>query len=268
MKLFYRKYGAGKPLFILHGLFGQSDNWQGPAKVIAEWGFEVYCIDLRNHGQSPHDNTFNYPAMAQDIIELADELNLPKFSVMGHSMGGKVAFQMVQLCPSRLLSLVVVDIGIKFYPPHHQDVIEAISRVDFEKCKNRSAVQNILNQYLPDLSMQQFLLKNIYWSTPEQLAWRFNFQAIAQNIEEVGEEIFISKVFTRKDFEVLLIRGQYSSYILDEDIPGIQAHFPDLELETIQAAGHWVHADQPQNFLSVLHKYLNLWQMRTASQSI
>ena len=256
MKLFYRKYGAGKPLFILHGLFGQSDNWQGPAKVIAEWGFEVYCIDLRNHGQSPHDPSFTYTDMVNDLIALINELQFNKVSLIGHSMGGKVLLELSNHVPQVIDQLVIVDIGLKYYPPHHQDVIAAIQAVNFDECKTRSEVERVLTDWIGEPSVRQFLMKNIYWQNPDRLAWRFNSQAIISNIDVVGEEIIPNAIITNSDFEAIFIRGEHSSYILDEDLPQIRNYFPDLELITIPAAGHWVHAEQPKLFLEELQLHL------------
>ena len=257
MKLFYRKYGQGQPIIILHGLFGQCDNWQTAAKGLAENGFEVYAVDQRNHGLSPHSDEFNYKVMSNDLNELISDLGFGKAILMGHSMGGKIALQFAVDHPERINKLIVADIAPKYYPPHHQQVITAVRAVDFDLVKTRKEAEETLSKYLPDYSTKQFLLKNIYWKTETQLDWRFNVDAITKNIEEVGKEIEFNRIFTKQDFDTLFIRGGNSRYILDSDIPDIRIPFPDAELVTIEGAGHWLHADKPKEFLEAITQFIN-----------
>lgn len=245
MKLFYRKYGQGQPLFILHGLFGQCDNWNSLAKLFAESGFEVFTIDLRNHGLSPWSDDWNYKVMSEDVVELAHSLNLDKITLLGHSMGGKVAMEIGAKYPDLLQKLVVVDIGPKYYAPHHQVVLKALNAVDFNVVKTRKEVEAILSEYLSDYGTKQFLLKNIYWDENEKLAWRFNLKIINDNIEVVGTELSDDSVC---ELPTLFIRGGLSNYIKDEDIDGIQQIFSSCILKTIDGAGHWVHAEKPVEF--------------------
>ena len=251
LKLFYRKYGEGKPVFILHGLFGQCDNWQTQAKMIAEHGYAVYTIDQRNHGLSPHSNEWNYKAMSDDVYELAQEINAEKIILLGHSMGGKTAMHFAIDHPEKIEKLIVVDIAPKYYPPHHQRIIEGLTAVDFNVVKTRKEVEVILSNYINDNGSRQFLLKNIYWKDDNTLAWRFNLEVIAKNIEVIGQENVLSnlQINSSSNYQTLFIRGEKSNYILDSDFPGIQTIFKNAELETIAGAGHWVHADKPKEFV-------------------
>ncbi|MFY9309066.1 MAG: alpha/beta fold hydrolase [Bacteroidia bacterium] len=253
MKLFYRKVGQGQPLFILHGLFGQSDNWNSLARQFAEAGYEVYTVDLRNHGLSPHSETWNYQVMSDDILELMNDLNLENVFLLGHSMGGKVAMQFAIQNPERLQKLIVVDISPKYYPPHHGDVLKALNAVDFNVVKSRKEAETVLSEYIKDYGTKQFLLKNIYWKENGELDWRFNLEVISQKIETVGEETPESSVCITP---ALFIRGELSNYILDQDLLHIKSIFPFSNLETISKSGHWVHAEQPQDFFKTVVKFL------------
>lgn len=256
MKLFYRKYGTGKPIIILHGLFGQSDNWQTQAKNLAERGYEIYAVDQRNHGLSPHDDEFNYKAMSTDLYELINDLGLNKVIVIGHSMGGKTALQFAVDHPEKINKLIVADIAPKSYPPHHQQVFEALQAIDFSSIKTRKEADEMLSKHIADDGTKQFLLKNIYWKTDIRLDWRFNIKAIKENIDAIGAEIELPRVYTKNDFGALFIRGENSGYILDSDIPDIRNYFPDSEFVTVEGAGHWLHAEKPKKFLEEVIRFI------------
>lgn len=253
MKLFYRKFGQGQPLIILHGLFGQCDNWNTLAKQFSENGLEVFIVDLRNHGLSPHSEVWNYQVMSEDILELINDNELQNVILMGHSMGGKVAMQFAVDHPQVLNKLIVVDISPKYYPMHHQHVLDALQAVDFNVVKNRKEAEEILSKYISDFGTKQFLLKNIYWKTETELAWRFNLKVIVEQIENVGEALISDTVCS---IPTLFIRGEKSNYILDEDRNSIQDIFPHYTLETIKDAGHWVHAEKPKEFFDCVMKFI------------
>ncbi|MES2287331.1 MAG: alpha/beta fold hydrolase [Bacteroidota bacterium] len=253
MKLFYRKSGQGQPLIILHGLFGQNDNWGTLGRQFAEQGFEVYLVDLRNHGLSPHSAVWNYQVMSDDILELINDNNLQHVILMGHSMGGKVAMQFAIQHPELLDKLIVVDIAPKYYPPHNLDVLNALNAVDFSIVKSRKEVESILSETLSDFGTKQFLLKNIYWKEDTELDWRFNLKAITPQIENVGEAIPND---TPCSTPTLFIRGEKSNYILDEDLNLIHDIFPNSKLETIADAPHWVHAEKPKEFFECVMGFI------------
>lgn len=253
MKLFYRKFGQGQPLIILHGLFGQCDNWNTLAKQFAENGFEVFVVDLRNHGLSPHSDVWNYHVMSDDVLELINDNELNNVILLGHSMGGKVAMQFAVDHSQFLDKLIVVDIAPKYYPMHHQNVLKALQKVDFSTVKNRKEVEEILSEYISDFGTRQFLLKNIYWKTETELAWRFNLKIIIEQIENVGEA---QESNVACDIPTLFIRGENSNYILDEDIKAIQSVFPLSDIATVLGAGHWVHAEKPKDFFDRVMRFL------------
>ena len=253
MKLSFRKYGSGQPLIIMHGLFGQGDNWNTHAKLFAEQNFEVYIVDLRNHGLSPHSDDFNYELMSDDILELITDNNLKSVILLGHSMGGKVAMQFALEHSQLLDKLIVVDIAPKYYAPHHQKVLEGLGAVDFNIIKSRKEVEGILSKSISDTGTKQFLLKNLYWKNDSELAWRFNFESIAKHIEEIGKAITSTSSCVTP---ALFIRGENSNYILDDDMKMIQHMFTRSMLETIAGAGHWIHAEKPKEFFDCVMRFI------------
>ena len=236
----------GLRLLILHGFLGMSDNWKTLAAQYSEAGFEVHAIDLRNHGRSFHSPEFSYEIMVQDILEYCQSNNLKKIDIIGHSMGGKVAMLFATNYPDLVNKLIIADIGPKFYPQHHQEILAGLNAVDFSKKPSRNNVDEIVQQYIPDFGTRQFLLKNLYWQTPDQLAFRFNLEVLNLKINEIGKALPKNNHFEK---ETLFIRGGNSSYILDEDLENIKYHFPQAVLATIPNVGHWLHAENPKMFL-------------------
>ncbi|HLP14592.1 MAG TPA: alpha/beta fold hydrolase [Flavobacteriales bacterium] len=252
MKLHYRKLGEqGQPLVILHGLFGTSDNWQTHAKMFAT-NYVVYLVDQRNHGHSPHTDEMDYFAMSADLKEIFDEEKITNAILMGHSMGGKTAMFFAQEFPHLLDKLIVVDMGIKKYPPHHQLIFEALMAVDLDKVKTRKEVETIVSSYFQDQTVIQFLLKNLYWGDKEQLAWRMNLQVLYRDIENILAAIPAKKV----NVPTLFLRGGKSNYVLDEDWGEITEHFPNATIQTIDKAGHWVHAEAPKEFYETVKNFI------------
>lgn len=251
MQLFYKEYGEGKPVVILHGLFGFSDNWKSQAKVLANY-FRVIVVDLRNHGRSEWADLHSYEAMANDVIETMDVLNLSQFNVIGHSMGGKVAMHLAQAYPDRLLKTIVVDMGVKSYPMHHQDLIEAIKSVPIETITARSQVNTFLTNKIPEEGVRQFLLKNLYWIERGKLAWRMNIDVLEANMNLILDALPEIEVLS----PTLFIKGAESSYILEADYEAIESIFLDSEIHTINEAGHWVHADSFEEFLESVLAFL------------
>ena len=251
MKLFSRIMGSGQPLLIVHGLFGMSDNWQRLAKQFSEY-FEVHLIDQRNHGRSPHSDAFNYSVMAADLVEYISRHQLQKVLLMGHSLGGKTAMQLAVNHPDLLDKLIVVDISPKYYPVHHDVIVEGLQSLDFSVLKSRGEAEKQLATYIPEAGVSQFLLKSLYWKEKGQLAFRFNLAAIAKHIAIVGEPLAEGNSFSKP---TLFIDGANSNYIQEEDEDLIFDRFPAAEIKTIAHAGHWVHAEQPQLFFEAVLRF-------------
>ena len=244
MLLHYKEIGEGKPLVILHGLFGTSDNWQTHAKKLGEY-YRVILVDQRNHGHSPWSEDFTYEHLADDLERLIIHLEIDQFTLIGHSMGGKTAMYYSQKYPTRLEKMVIVDIGIKQYPMHHNEIIKGIKSLDLTTISSRSAAEQAMIPFVDSYGVRQFLLKNLYWVEKGKFAWRMNVDVLEREMEEILAPIPNIEVWT----PTLFLRGAMSNYILDEDWDAIEEIFPDATLETIEYAGHWVHSEQPDEFI-------------------
>lgn len=242
--------GSGQPLIILHGLFGSSDNWQTHGKKLAEY-FEVYLVDQRNHGKSDWSDAFSYELMAADLFEFVQEHNLEDFILMGHSMGGKTAMYFAQEHEDLLEKLIVVDMGVKSYPVHHDRILEGLKSLDLSIIDSRGDAQKALAEYIDDASIRQFLLKNLYWKSKGQLAWRINIPVLDEKIDEIVKELPHKEVLT----DTLFMRGGKSNYILEEDTEQIKSYFPVSEIYSIESAGHWIHAEAPTEFIEKVLGY-------------
>jgi pimeloyl-ACP methyl ester carboxylesterase len=246
--------GSGKPLLILHGFLGMSDNWKTLGVQFASEGFEVHILDLRNHGRSFHSDEFSYELMVQDIVQYCKDNQLNNINIIGHSMGGKTAMMLAARYPELVDKLIVADIGPKYYAPHHQDILAGLNAVDFTLKPSRIEVEAILSKYIPDFGTRQFLLKSLYWQEPGQLAFRFNLAVFNEKITEIGVSLPAELSFKKP---TLFIRGGNSDYILDADVPAIKEQFPNVRIETIPNAGHWLHAENPALFYELSLSYLN-----------
>ena len=251
MKLFSRIIGEGSPLLIVHGLFGMSDNWQSLGKKFANF-YEVHLIDQRNHGRSPHSKVFNYKVLADDLVKYIKDHKLKNVLLMGHSLGGKTAMEFAVRYPDLVNKLIVVDISPKAYPVHHDTIIEGLQSLDFNVLNSRGEADRKLAEYIVDAGVRQFLLKSLYWVEKGRLAFRFNLESIAEQINEVGKSLADKFEY---DGPCLFIDGASSAYILDEDEDLILEHFPEADIVTISDAGHWVHAEQPKRFFDEVLRF-------------
>ncbi|HNQ11935.1 MAG TPA: alpha/beta fold hydrolase [Bacteroidia bacterium] len=253
VSLNYKIYGVGKPLLILHGLFGSLDNWNSIASKISDWGFQVFNLDLRNHGHSPHTDLHNYDVMSDDVCAFIEQQKLNGVILLGHSMGAKAAMFVASKIPDLITKLVLVDKSPKHYPVTHSTIIDALLKVDFRKQTTRKEVENVLEPYINDWSTRQFLMKGLYWKDKDELAWRFNLVAIRNQVEEVGEAF---NPQTPLMMPTLFIAGSKSDYISNKDHLTISKSFNDFRIVPIKDAGHWVHAENPVDFLRVLEDFI------------
>lgn len=251
--LYSKIEGEGKPLLILHGYLGMSDNWKTLAMQYASEGFQTHALDLRNHGRSFHSDEFSYELMVKDILEYCQGNDLGSISLIGHSMGGKVAMFFATKYPEMIDKLIIADIGPKYYKPHHQDIMDGLNAVDFAKKPERSDVEELLKPHIPDLGTRQFLMKSLYWVEPGQLGFRFNVAVFNEKNDAIGEALPEDAVFEKP---TLFLRGEKSNYIKDEDFEMIKKHFPNAEIKTIAKAGHWLHAENPKDFYQESISYL------------
>ena len=251
---------AAPPLVILHGLFGTLDNWQTLARRWAEEaGLRVISVDLRNHGRSFHAPEHSYALMAQDVLALLDYLRLDanRLTLMGHSMGGKAAMTLALGYPERLAQLLVLDIAPRFSNMEHQDdIIAGLRAVDLSTIQSRQQAEAALAQRIPQLGVRQFLLKNLYRREDNSFAWRINLPALIENLAAIGEEISAAQPFMKP---TLFIRGGKSDYILPEDkLHSIPALFPNSQVATVPDAGHWVHAEKPNEVFELVRNFVSV----------
>lgn len=243
--LHYSETGNGEPLIILHGLFGSSKNWYSLAKVFSRH-FKVFTLDLRNHGQSFHHDEMNYLVMAKDVHRLLVHLGIDSCSVIGHSMGGKTAILLALEHPQLVSRLIVADIAPVAYSHVYHHLIDPIKALQLDQLDSRSAVDEKLQRDIPEAVLRNFLLQNLERKNG-QWNWRVNWQAIEQQLNHLTGFVQLP-VAWKVNTPTLFIRGEHSDYIRAVEEAVITDHFDDATISTIRNAGHWLHAEQPENF--------------------
>lgn len=251
MKLFFRQQGQGKPLIILHGLLGSSDNWHSLGKLFAE-SFSVYILDQRNHGQSPHSDEFNYKVLTEDLEAFIHENKIEKPHIIGHSMGGKTAMNFAVKNPSSVDKLIVVDIVPKKYVVRHDLLIEGMKAVPLEEITTRVEAEVALAGYEPDPVVRQFLLKNLSRDSEGKFFWKVNLPAIDKHLQETGDGMMYKGTFGGP---TLFINGKRSDYYNEGDDVSIKKIFPKADITSLDT-GHWVQAEKPQEFSQVVLQFL------------
>jgi pimeloyl-ACP methyl ester carboxylesterase len=249
--------GQGRPLVVLHGLFGTLDNWQTLARRWAtEAGLRIISADLRNHGRSFQSTEHSYDLMAQDVLELFDHLGLgDDVTLMGHSMGGKVAMRFALDHPDRVARLLVMDIAPRYSDMKHQDdIVDGLRAVNLAGLQTRQQADDALAQYIPQVGVRQFLLKNLYRRDDHSFAWRINLDALTESLPAIGEETTGPHPFLKP---ALFVRGGKSNYITaDDKLYGIPALFPNSQVETVVDAGHWLHAEKPEEVFQLVKAFV------------
>jgi esterase len=245
--------GDGTPFIILHGFLGMSDNWKTMGQKFSEHGFQVHLVDQRNHGHSFHSDEFNYDVLVEDLKNYCDTNNLQEIVLLGHSMGGKTAMLFAAKYPQMVSKLIVADISPRYYPVHHDGILKGLSALDFDVIKSRGEADEILSSYVSDFGTRQFLLKNLYWVEKGKLGLRMNLNVLKEEVSEIGEPLPNQARFEKA---TLFLKGDRSEYIGEEDETIIRNHFPNVQIETISNAGHWLHAENPQAFFNAVIKFI------------
>ena len=249
MVLYSKILGEGRPLIILHGFLGMGDNWKTLGTDFSENGFEVHLVDQRNHGRSTHADDFDYQYMADDLLSYCQTKDLKDIVLLGHSMGGKTAMLFASQHPDLVHKLIVADISPRYYPVHHDAILNGLNQLDFDVLKSRSQADKALSAYIKEPAIRMFLLKNLYWIEKGRLALRLNLKALIDNVSEVGEALPSHATFSK---DTLFLRGEYSEYIGSSDEAIIQRHFPKAQIITISKSGHWLHAENPKEFYNAV----------------
>lgn len=247
--------GEGQPFIVLHGFLGMGDNWKSLAKRFSELGYQMHLVDQRNHGRSFHDASFSYALLATDLYDYCSYHGLENIVLLGHSMGGKTAMEFATTYPELVTKLIVADIAPKAYPSHHQDILKALSSLDFTEIKSRGQAETVLSTYIKDTGTRLFLLKNLYWIEKGQLGLRVNLPVLIDTYDEVGKPLPLDRKY---DGPTLFARGEKSGYIESIDEMTIKQQFPKAQLVTINGAGHWLHAENPAHFFDEITNFLKL----------
>jgi esterase len=254
MLLNYQEFGEGRPVIILHGLFGSSRNWQGIARSLAEH-HRVITPDLRNHGHSFHEDAMSYIDMADDVITLCDHLNISDAILMGHSMGGKVAMTVALLHPEQFSALVIVDIAPFDYEHSFHDLVDAMLHMDLENLKSRTAAEAELKKITNDINTIQFILQNLI-RVEGKFSWRINLPTISANLTTIS--LFPESLKTKScRMPSLFLGGSESHYVKSIHNASIYQHFPAAEITMIEGSGHWLHAEKPKEFLNEVKTFIN-----------
>lgn len=248
MKLNYKVLGEGKPIIILHGLFGMLDNWITFGRALSAH-YQVFLIDQRNHGNSPHSESHNYHLMAADLLAFCDEHQLDTIIVIGHSMGAKTAMRFTLDYPERVEELIVIDMGVQQYAGGHEVIFRALRALDLQSIHSRKEAEITLTELIPEPGVRQFLLKNLFRTEENTYQWKFNLEALYEHYQETLAGVISKEPYGGK---VSCIRGGNSGYVRDADWDAFTAIFPKAQLYTIPDAGHWVHADQPEALLNLV----------------
>lgn len=263
MKLFYREYGNGIPIMILHGLYGSSDNWSGIARDLSD-RFRVILPDLRNHGRSPHDPVHTYDAISDDIAELADHLGLKSFIIAGHSMGGRAAIWFARRWPGRTAGLIVLDMSPfkrvkneKGEPWFHSRVLRLMAGSDPAMFGDRDDAEKLFSEKIGDNRITGFLLKNLTRNKKGEFRWKLNPGILLDNLDNImdGLDPDPGNLSPVTGFPVLFLRAEHSGYITEQDIELIPSLFPAADIITLKDTSHWLHAEKPAEITERIREF-------------
>ncbi len=245
--LFHRDFGGegNPPLILLHGLLGSSRNWVTVGKLLAA-RFHVCALDLRNHGSSPHDETMDYPSMAQDVMEWMETQHVRATHIVGHSMGGKTAMWLACNFPERISSLTIADIAPKPYNPHFRIAFEAMHHVNPAQFTRISEVEQALAEKISDPTLRQFLVTNLIRNPQGTFDWQIHLQALTRALPALSANPIAPDMHYEGPSQLLY--GETSDFVTPGDWPQIQHHFPRCRIVKVPGAGHNVHVENRNDF--------------------
>ena len=247
MKLNFKTFGNGPALVILHGLFGSLDNWVSLGRRYSEH-FSVYLLDARNHGKSPHSDDFNYPVMAQDVLEFLESQGISNTHLIGHSMGGKTAMRFCLDHSEKINKLIIADMPPVALQSSHHDIFDALFSLPVNSIESRGEAEEFLAPKITDLPTRLFILKNLDRKKDDGFEWKFNLDAIFKRYNDILIEIESPWPAPNP---ALFLKGEKSRYVSEETYPAILKLFPNARIETIENAGHWLHAEEPEAFYKI-----------------
>jgi esterase len=266
MELFFRRLGGGKPIVILHGLYGSSDNWYSIGRALADQ-YEVFIPDQRNHGNSPHHPNHDYHELSEDLHEFLNRHNIRHALILGHSMGGKTALAFGLKYPEMVEKMIVVDISPFGYDEtsapeviSHEQIMRSLVMLQPETLSGRQEADNRLQKQIRSEPVRQFLLKNLKRNSEGRFYWAMNLPVLQAHLADIYATILPSGNILPGDlpvFPLLFIKGKNSGYLRKEEFDHIRHFFPHAELTEIAGAGHWVHAEQPDEFLKTIRNFIS-----------
>ncbi len=247
----YKLNGSGPTIILIHGLFGNLDNLGLLARDL-EKDHQVLSLDLRNHGLSFHSQCHNYSVMSEDVHHLISTLKLKNITLIGHSMGGKVAMKLAADYPEQIKKLVVMDIApVAYSQKNHDAVFSGLKAVLSTPPSSRNEAMQILARYIEADDVRQFLGKSLY-RTGDTLAWRFNVESILKNYLNITGWEPIPRV----DIETLFLKGANSDYLTAAYQPQVEAQFSNTKAHIIANTGHWLHAEKPLQVLRAIRRFI------------
>lgn len=245
-------FGEGPPVVILHGLFGSQRNWGGIIRALAPDN-EIHGLDLRNHGESPWSESMGYDDMAEDVAHYIETQDIGPFTLLGHSMGGKVGMRLALTRPELLSKLIVVDIApVPYHNEHYSGYVEAMRALPVEQMSRRADADAALKTAIPDDMLRAFLLQNLV-SDGGHFRWRINLANIGANMPAIIGFPDSDSRFAKSTF---FLAGERSNYIRPRDEESILRLFPEAVLQEIADSGHWPHAEHPERFLGMIRPLL------------
>lgn len=260
LTLYSRKVGENGPDFVvLHGLFGSGKNWRSFAGSLEE-DFQVWTLDARNHGDSPHADSMSYQQMAEDVVRFFDENELENVILLGHSMGGKTAMQLALKFPDRIAALIVVDIAPVCYDHQQKQLklIEAMQGLHLAAEMSRSDIEKKLALKIPEKRLLSFLMTNLYRQNG-QFQWRIGLEQIAAGMPYLLNYPEVNSVF---EGPVQFIGGENSAYLKFEYHALIRKKFPESRITMLKNCGHWLHVEQPAAFQKTVNEFLRYNNLR------
>ncbi|MBT4520976.1 MAG: alpha/beta fold hydrolase [Halieaceae bacterium] len=252
VKLHWAETGQGATVIVLHGLFGMGSNLGALARSL-QAEHRVYSVDLPNHGRSDWLSGADIPAMADCIGEWMDQRGLRKASFVGHSLGGKVAMEVALQHSRRVNALVVADIAPVSYEPHHDSVFAALDAVSSAHCESRAQAAVLMAEHVSEQMVIQFLLMSLQRNAEGLYHWRFNLEEIKNSYGAIRAGLGSNRTYTGP---VLFVKGGESDYILESHRDPIRNMFPQSTLKIMRGCGHWLHAEQPRLFNSIVQRFL------------
>lgn len=189
----------------------------------------------------------DYPAMALDVAALIRQVAAAgPIDLLGHSMGGKVGGTLALTEPTLLRRLLVLDIAPVRYRRSLAHHVAGMRAVPVATLTRKAEADPHLRAADPDPAVRAFLAQNLVKADTGGFRWRVNLDAIDAHM---GDVLGFPDLRTRFEGPTLFLRGGASDYVRDSHAAEIARLFPAAQVDTIDGAGHWVHAERPQAFL-------------------